>query len=419
MENLATGRAECKVGARSGPGAPRLARAPVRRTLGHEPERTGAPRAAREMIATATPLSALETPAVVVDLDRMEHNLEAASAYAAAHGLALRPHVKTHKSPVVAAAQLSRGARGLTCATPFEAEIMSSVCDDLLVAYPPVGAARAQRIASLPAHVRVTVALDSTAAVAQVAQAARAAGRTVGAYVELDLGMHRVGVPGVDEALELARCVAAEPGLEFAGLAFYPGHVREPVDEQHEKLRALGASLERALARFDAAGLPPRVVSGGSTPTLWRTHELPGVTELRPGTYVYNDRTTAVIGACAWDDCALTVLATVVSTAVPGQAVIDAGTKALGREPVRGADGEGFGQLLEHPDVIVARMSEEHGVLDLERTDWRPEVGERVRVVPNHVCIVVHLNDLVYGARGDVVSSSWPVAARGRGQLAV
>jgi D-serine deaminase-like pyridoxal phosphate-dependent protein len=235
----------------------------------------------------------------------------------------------------------------------------------------------------------------------------------------MDLGMHRVGVPTVDDALALAARADAARGLAFAGIAFYPGHVREPVDRQDAKLAELGASLERALSRFDAAGLPAPAVSGGSTPTLWRTHELPGVTEFRPGTYVYNDRTTAAIGACAWDDCALTVLATVVSTAVPGQAVIDAGTKALGREPMRGEEGEGFGQLLEHPEVVVERMSEEHGVLNLQESDWRPVVGERVRVLPNHVCIVVHLNDLVYGVRGDVVESSWPVAARGRGQTAV
>ena len=361
-------------------------------------------------------LDALETPTVVVDLDRMERNLDTAAAYAATHGLALRPHVKTHKSPVVASAQLARGARGLTCATPFEAEVMASVSDDILVAYPPVGAPRARRLAALPARVRLTVALDSVQAVDEIAHAAQSAGRTIGVYVELDLGMHRVGVPGVDDALALAARVKAARGLEFAGLAFYPGHVREPVEEQDAKLRTLGAALERALSRFDDAGLPAKVVSGGSTPTLWRTHELPGVTEFRPGTYVYNDRTTAAIGACAWDDCALTVLATVVSTAVPGQAVIDAGTKSLGREPVRGAEGEGFGQLLEHPEVVVARMSEEHGVLDLDGSAWRPVVGERVRVVPNHVCIVVHLNDLVYGVRGGAVESSWPVAARGRGQ---
>ena len=156
-------------------------------------------------------------------------------------------------------------------------------------------------------------------------------------------------------------------------------------------------------------------MSGGSTPTLFRTHELRAVTEFRPGTYVFNDRTTAAIGACDWEDCALTVLATVVSTAVPGQAVIDAGAKALGREPMRGQPDEGFGVLLEHPDVVVKAMSEEHGILDLARTTWKPRVGERVRVIPNHVCIVVHLNDVVFGVRGSDVEASWPVAARGRG----
>ncbi|MDQ6635686.1 MAG: alanine racemase, partial [Gemmatimonadota bacterium] len=236
---------------------------------------------------------------------------------------------------------------------------------------------------------------------------------------ELDLGMHRVGVTGTEQAIALARRIAAEPALEFSGVAFYPGHIREPIDQQNDPLRELGEALERALETLAAAGVRPAVVSGGSTPTLWRTHEIAGVTEFRPGTYVYNDRTTAAIGACAWDDCALTVLATVVSTAVPGQAVIDAGTKALGREPVRGAAGEGFGQLLGRPDVVVARMSEEHGILELGESSWRPAVGERVRVIPNHVCIVVHLTDLVYGVRGDRAVTSWPVAARGRGQTAI
>jgi D-serine deaminase-like pyridoxal phosphate-dependent protein len=143
-------------------------------------------------------------------------------------------------------------------------------------------------------------------------------------------------------------------------------------------------------------------------------HEVPGVTEVRPGTYVYNDRTTATIGACDWDDCALTVLATVVSTAVKGQVVIDAGTKALGREPLR-AEGDGYGALIDHPEVTVARMSEEHGILDTSKSTWRPRLGEQVRIVPNHVCIVVHLFDEIIGVRGDAVETRWPVAARGRG----
>jgi D-serine deaminase-like pyridoxal phosphate-dependent protein len=371
------------------------------------------------MTHTHLAMESLETPAVVVDLDRMERNLARTAAYAAAHGLVLRPHVKTHKSSRIAAAQLRLGAVGVTCATPFEAEVMASVCDDILLAYPPVGRARAERIAALPSRVRLTVALDSDRAIADVAAAARVAGRRIGVYVELDLGMHRVGVTGVDDAVRLARRVAEEDGLEFQGLAFYPGHIREPIAEQDGTLAALGAALGAALARFRDEGLAPRVVSGGSTPTLWRTHELPGVTEMRPGTYVYNDRTTAAIGACAWDDCALTVLATVISTAVPGQAVVDAGTKALGREPVRGAADEGYGQLLDRPDVVVSRMSEEHGILDLSRTAWRPAVGDQVRIIPNHVCIVVHLNDLVYGVRGNIVETSWNVEARARGQVPV
>jgi D-serine deaminase-like pyridoxal phosphate-dependent protein len=359
-------------------------------------------------------LDELETPAPIVDLDRMERNLDRAAAYAAEHGLALRPHIKTHKSPRIAGEQIRRGAIGLTCATPREAEVMTDVSDDLLLAYPPVGAARARRIVSLPDRTRVTVALDSATAVEHLAAAARPVGRPIAVYVELDLGMHRVGVPSVEEAITLATLVRRTPPLEYAGIAFYPGHVRERVGEQDAKLDEIRHSLQEAVAAMTRAGVRPNAVSGGSTPTIWRSHELLEVTEIRPGTYVFNDRTTAEIGACSWNDCALTVLATVVSTAVPGQAVIDAGTKALGREPIRGADAVGFGALLDRPKVTVKAMSEEHGMLDLAATSWRPEVGERVRVVPNHVCIVVHLNDTVYGIRNGGVEASWPVAARGR-----
>jgi D-serine deaminase-like pyridoxal phosphate-dependent protein len=186
------------------------------------------------------------------------------------------------------------------------------------------------------------------------------------------------------------------------------------VSDQNAKLDRLNRDVESAVAELTRAGLTPPVVSGGSTPTIWRTHEIAHLTEMRPGTYVYNDRGTSEIGACGEDDCALTVLATVVSTAVPGQAVIDAGCKALGREPVRGVSGEGFGALLGDPSVIVTSMSEEHGILDLGATTWRPKVGERVRIVPNHVCIVVHLHEAIFGLRGDIVETQWPVVARGR-----
>lgn len=362
-----------------------------------------------------TKLHELETPAAVVDLDRLERNLDRAADYATRHRLALRPHAKTHKTAWITAEQVRRGAVGVTCATPREAEVMSSVTRDLLIAYPPVGAGRAARIAALPHDARVIVALDSAEAIAQMEAAASAAGRRVGVYIEIDMGMHRVGVADAQAALVLAKRVQVSPSLTYEGIAFYPGHIREPVDAQDAALDRLNATLAETLDTLSKGGATPATVSGGSTPTLWHTHRLHGVTEMRPGTYVYNDRTTAEIGACEWTDCAFTVLATVVSTAVAGQAVIDAGTKALGREPLRGAEaGGGFGSLLEHPEVVVKGMSEEHGLLDLSRSSWKPRVGEQVRVIPNHVCIVVHLNDTMHGARGDRIERVWPVDARGR-----
>lgn len=358
-------------------------------------------------------LEQLETPVPVVDLDRLAHNLDRMAAYATLHGLRLRPHVKTHKSPRIAAEQLRRGAVGLTCATLREAEVMSEVCDDILVAYPPVGAARLERLAMLPASVRVAVAADDANALDALSVAARLGHRTIDVMVEADLGMHRVGVTSPDKAVAIARHIERSSSLRFAGLQFYPGHIRAQVNEQDAALAQLGRDIAHYVDALRDAGLPPAIVSGGSTPAAWRMHEVSGVNEVRPGTYVYNDRTTAQIGACDWEDCALTVLATVVSVSVKGQAVVDAGTKALGREPLR-ADGDGYGALLDHPEVIVSRMSEEHGILDLSRSAWRPRLGDQVRIVPNHVCIVVHLFDEIIGVRGHAVETRWPVAARGR-----
>lgn len=358
----------------------------------------------------------METPVPLVDLDRLERNLDRMAGYTAQHGLALRPHTKTHKSPRIAAEQIRRGAIGLTCATLLEAEVMAEVSGDLLLAYPPVGAPKLQRLVSLPDETSITVALDSAEVAEQLASKARERGRTIRVLVELDLGLHRVGLPAVEDAVALAQRVATLSPLDYRGIAFYPGHIRARVDHQTEHLERLSTGVQSAIEALDRAGLRPSVVSGGSTPTVWTTHEVHGVTEIRPGTYAYNDRITAQLGACAWDDCALTVLATVVSIAVPGQAVIDAGSKALGREPSE-AEGEGSGALLDRPEVIVRRLSEEHGILDLRDTNWRPTVGDQVRVVPNHVCIAVHLHEVIHGIRGDRVETSWPVSARGRRPL--
>lgn len=359
-------------------------------------------------------LDALETPCAVVDLDRMEANLDRVAAYVETHGLALRPHTKTHKSPEILEAQIARGAVGATVATPREAEVMAEATDDVLVAYPAVGEGRIRRLIALPDTVRLTVALDSPEALEGLSAAASGAGREVGVLVEIDVGMRRCGIPEPGAVVALAREAAAAPGVVYRGILFYPGHIREPVDRQEDGIAALNLALERHLEALGDAGLEPEVVSGGSTPTLWASHRIPAQTEIRPGTYVYNDRTTAEIGACAWEDCAYTILATVVSTAVPQQAIIDAGSKALAREEIRGTGAPGLGALLDRRDVVVRAASEEHGILDLSGTSWRPRVGERVRVVPNHVCVSVHLQERIRGVRGNAIERSWDVAARGR-----
>jgi D-serine deaminase-like pyridoxal phosphate-dependent protein len=359
-------------------------------------------------------LDDLETPAAVVDVERMRANLAEAAAYCRAHRLDWRPHAKTHKSPALARAQVDAGAIGVTVATPREAEVMAQTVDDVLLAYPPVGTAKLARLMALPERVRLTVGLDSAEALDGLARAARDAGRTVGVLVEVDAGMGRVGVPDAETAVALARRAADAGGLRYRGIMFYPGHVRAPLAEQGRALAEVSERLDGFLAALDAAGLRAEIVSGGSTPTFRRSHEVRGMTEVRPGTSIFNDRTTAVIGACGWDACAYSVLATVVSTAVAGQAVVDAGSKALAREEIRGPGAEGYGALLERPDVVVKSVSEEHGVLDLSRTDWRPRVGDRVRVVPNHVCVSVNLQERLWGVRGDAVVECWPVEARGR-----
>ncbi|WNG27265.1 D-TA family PLP-dependent enzyme [Cystobacter fuscus] len=359
-------------------------------------------------------LDNIETPAALVDEERLERNLAKASAYMREHGLRWRPHTKTHKVPELAARQLQAGAVGVTVATPREAEVMGTVADDVLLAYSPVGASKLARLMALPRRVRLSVGLDSREVLTGLAEAARGVGRTVGVLVELDLGMRRVGVQTPEEAVALAREASGAEGLEYQGVLFYPGHLRMPLAEQGPALAEVSRRLGTFLDALGAVGLKPGIVSGGSTPTLWRSHEVVGMNEVRPGIAPFFDRASAWMGACGWEEVAYSVLATVVSTAVPGQAVIDAGSKALAKEelPV-----EGYGALLDRPEVVVRTISEEHGVLDLSRTAWRPRVGERVRVVPNHVCVSVNLQSELWAVRGGQVVKCWDVTGRGRGPV--
>jgi D-serine deaminase-like pyridoxal phosphate-dependent protein len=357
----------------------------------------------------------LETPAVLIDLDVMERNLARMAEYCRRHGLALRPHTKTHKIPELAHRQMASGASGITVAKLGEAEVMIQAgLTDVLIAYPIVGREKAARLAALAERASLTVALDSEEAVRDISRSAQERGVRLGLLVELDIGFRRCGVQRPDEAVALARLIHDLPNVDFRGVMFYPGHFMAPEPERRQLLEDANTRLRRFYDAFERAGLSIGVVSGGSTPTAFISHEFLGVTEIRPGMYIFNDRTMVGLGVARPEDCALSILVTVVSTSVSGRAIVDGGSKTFSTDRYRAGAGRGFGLVCEDPEAEVEALSEEHGHLDISRSSRRYRVGERLRIIPNHVCTVMNLHDEVYGIRGDQVEAVWRVAARGR-----
>ncbi len=357
----------------------------------------------------------LDTPALLIDLDIMERNLRRAADYAAAHGLRLRPHTKTHKIPALGRRQLELGAAGLTVAKVGEAEVM--LCagpEDLLLAYPVVGARKLERLVEIARRLRLSVALDSLAVARPLSEAAASAGVEIGVLAEADVGLGRVGVAPGEDLVELARSLHRLPGLVFEGVAFYPGHIKRFDEEGRRAWARLQETLDSMLASLHRAGISPRIVSGGSTPTLFESHTLPGLNEIRPGTYIFNDRNTVLSGACSWEDCAATVLTTIVSTARPGQIIIDGGSKTFSSDRLVHAGDNGFGRVLEAPEAVFWNMNEEHGYVNVAACRQEFRVGDRLRVIPNHICVAVNLHERVYGVRGDLVEEIWTVAGRGK-----
>ena len=227
----------------------------------------------------------VETPIGYVDLDRAKANATRVAAYAAEHGLGWRPHIKTHKSLQIAAMQLEAGAAGLTVATLREAEVMAEVTSDVLLAYPPVGDAKLRRLGDLPANLDLKVALDSTSVLEGVAGAALGAGREIGVLVEQDVGLGRVGVQSAVDVVRLAKRAYELDGVSFRGLMFYPGHIRMSEQDQGSHLQDVSRRVGETLDALGEAGLPPAIVSGGSTPTLWQSHHIAGLTEIRARTF--------------------------------------------------------------------------------------------------------------------------------------
>lgn len=359
----------------------------------------------------------LDTPALLVDMDRLASNLQRVSAYAAEHNFRLRPHTKTHKTPEIGRMQLDSGALGLTVAKVGEAEVMlDSGAEDLLLAYPVWGSKKLERLVAVARRVPVTVSLDSVEVAQALSDAARQAGLTFGVLVEENVGMDRTGLLPGEGLVALGQSVARMPGLNLLGIHFYPGHIWPPDDNYDEAFKKSGEMLTQACEDFRKAGLPLDIVSGGSTPTLFRSHEMTELNELRPGTYVFNDCDMVASGFCGWDDCAASIAVTVVSTPRPGFAIVDGGTKTFSSEtvPGAGAGATSWGRVVEDPAVKFYMKNEEHGYLDLREAALDVKIGDRLHIIPNHICVAVNLHEKMYGIRGETVEHTWSVAARGK-----
>jgi D-serine deaminase-like pyridoxal phosphate-dependent protein len=343
------------------------------------------------------------TPCAVIDMDKVERNIARIQTQCDAAGVANRPHIKTHKSPMLARMQIEAGARGITCQKIGEAEIMADAgIDNILISYNLIGEEKLARLAALQAKADMTVAADNSTVIAGLPRAAEISGRPLSVVVECDTGRKRAGVETPAEAIALAREIASSSGLTFAGFMLYPTETGWAEAQSF---------YDEALAGVRAHGLDATMVSTGGSPNLKNLGKLKGATEHRPGTYIYNDRMQVAAGVAGWDDCALNIYSTVVSRAAPERGILDAGSKTLTSD-TGGLDGHGL--ILEHPEAKIARFAEEHGFLDLSRSNTRPNVGDVVRIVPNHVCVVVNMMDEVVMVRGEEIVGVLPVAARGK-----
>ena len=357
----------------------------------------------------------LDTPALILDLDIMERNIASMAAYCAKAGVALRPHAKTHKIPAIAHRQIAAGAVGITCAKPSEAAVMVRAgIRDILIAYPIVTSAKANALAALVAEgASITVSIDSDMAAQVLSAAAVRNGQHFTLLVEVDVGFGRCGVATPALALTLARLIDSLPGVSLGGLMFYPGHIFAQGPDQEAKIISINDRLNAVWNTLTAAGFALPVVSGGSSPTARRATDFPHQTEIRPGMYPLNDRNLLEAGYATLDDCALRVLATVVSTAVSGKAVLDTGSKTMSSDRLLTGNNIGFGLVVEDPDAVLLGLSEEHGHLDLAHTARKYTVGEQLTLVPNHVCTTINMHDGLYVVRDGVVEDLWPIAARG------
>ena len=348
---------------------------------------------------TAREIDQLETPVAIVDLDVLEANIARLQRFLDRHGIANRPHIKTHKIPQIAHMQIEAGAVGITCQKLSEAEVMADAgIGDIFIPYNIIGPRKLGRLVSLARRISIRVTADSAFTVQGLSAAARGARLELPVLVEFDSGLDRCGVRSPAEAADLARTIARLPGLRFAGLMTYPSS------------ETVGPFVREVRRLLQPAGLDVECVSGGGSPAAWRAHHYPEVTEHRAGMYVYGDRYGIHHEVMALEECALKIIATVVSRPTGERGVLDAGSKTLSSD-LMGLEGHGL--ILEYPKAVIYQLSEEHGHVDFSACAQRPQIGERVSLIPNHGCAVGNLFNHMVGVRRGRVEVVWPVAARG------
>lgn len=354
--------------------------------------------------------SQIDTPALLIDQDAMESNIALMAGYFEKFPAGLRPHFKTHKSPILAHKQLDAGAIGITCAKLTEAEVLVHAgIKDILIANQIVGPSKTMRLACLARHANLLVAVDNEKNIRELSSAAEGAGSMLRVLVEVNVGHERCGVEPGEAVVRLAQLVERLPGLRFAGVLGYEGHAVF-IPEREERQKAVDRAMARlilAVEHLREAGIAVEIVSAGGTGTYDMVSRIPGLTEVVAGSYILMDTKYRDIGLPF--RCALTLLATVISVPAPKRAVIDAGKKVITTE-------NGLPEVLSPRGVKLISLHEEHGILEVGPDSTGVQIGDKVELVPSHVCTTVNLHDWFYAIRGHRVEAIWPITARGKAQ---
>ncbi|HJV45340.1 MAG TPA: alanine racemase [Bacillota bacterium] len=363
-------------------------------------------------------LEDIDTPAVLIDYDLLQNNIQKMASFAKKYNLRLRPHIKTHKIKEIAELQMNAGAVGITTAKLGEAEVMAELgFRDILIAYPIVGTTKLKRLHRLMKMANITTVIDGIEQAEGLNEYAKENHIEFPVLIEVDTGLRRCGVKPGTEVVELYRKTLSMPYIRVIGIMTHAGHAYGASTHEQviEIAKQEGMEMVSTANLLQQSGYSVEEISVGSTPTVEISGTIHGVTEIRPGNYVFNDMTQVRLGVAASEDCSLRVVARIVGHPAPERFIIDAGAKTLALD--QGAHGtqgvKGYGTVVGHPELTISRLSEEHGIVDISGISSL-RVGDKIEIIPNHSCPVVNLTDEVVVIQKGKIRERWRVAARGR-----